>query len=247
MEVVWQTIIFLLCLTAATPNPVLQQPPSASVAAGGTAALSCRVENINVGDYGGSWYRLRKGRQPEWVLVLWASGDIQRGSGITERYLAARDTKSNSYTLNINNMAESDTGSYYCAVYYNNQCYFGNGISLLIPSRQISAPSVHLYPPSAEQLAQAGASVTLSCLAEGFYPGHVRARWTLDEEEAAGGLSAGAAEATRAEDGSYRWSTYLTLPAGQWGSHARYSCQLQHESSQEPIVRTIERESCELR
>ncbi|XP_078392383.1 immunoglobulin kappa light chain-like isoform X2 [Cetorhinus maximus] len=231
-------------LNGVSPTPVLQQPLSASVPKGGTAALSCRVENLNVGDYGGIWYRRRGAQRPEYVLVHWASGSIERAKGITERYLPSRDTKTNSYILTISSIVEADTGAYYCAVSHSNQLHFGTGVQLLIPSRQLSAPTVHLYPPPADQLTRD--NVTLSCLADGFYPGYVRARWTLDGVEAESELWASAAEAAPAKDGSYSWSGYLTLPAGQWGAHSRFSCQLQHESSPEPIASTIEREACQL-
>ncbi|XP_041031929.1 immunoglobulin lambda-1 light chain-like [Carcharodon carcharias] len=244
METLCGIAVFLLCLTGVAPTPVLQQPLSTSVPKGGTAALSCRVEHLNIGDYGGAWYRQRGAQGPEWVLVHWASGSIDRAKGITERYLPSRDTETNSYVLTINSIAEADTGAYYCAVTYNNQLHFGTGVQLLIPSRQLSAPIVHLHPPPADQLTHD--NVTLSCLADGFYPGYVRARWTLDDREAESELCASAVEVSQAKDGSYSWSGYLTLPTGQWDAHSRYSCQLQHESSPEPIVSTIEREACEL-
>ncbi|XP_067833095.1 immunoglobulin lambda-1 light chain-like [Heptranchias perlo] len=246
MEAVQRSLILLLCLTGAAPNPVLRQPPSASVAAGGAGTLSCRVQNLNVRDYGGFWYRERSERRLEWVLTHWASGSIDRSSGITERYQPSWDSVNNTYLLTVNSVAKADMGTYYCAMYYNNQVHFGNGIHLLIPSRQLSAPTVHLYPPSKEELARAraaDAAVTLSCLASGFYPGYVRARWTLDGEETEG---AGPGKAALEDNGSYSWGSYLTLPASRWGSHSLYSCQVWHESSQEPIVHTVDRETCEL-
>ncbi|XP_067869868.1 immunoglobulin lambda-1 light chain-like [Heterodontus francisci] len=246
MEAMSRMLVFFLCLTGATAVPVLQQPLSTSVLSGGDVTLSCRVQNLNVADYGGFWYRLRSGMRPEWVLVQWASGEIKRGQGITERFRPSRDLTTNSYILNVDRVAEADTAAYYCAITYNNQLYFSYGEHLLIRSRDLSMPSVQLYPPPSEQLASLEGNVTLSCLARGFYPGYVRARWTLDGEEAESEKHTGAAEATLNQDGTYSWSSYLTLPTRKWGAHARYACEVHHESSQEPVIGSIERENCEI-
>eukprot|EP00061_Rhincodon_typus_P005661 g25456.t1 len=49
------------------------------------------------------------------------------------------------------------------------------------------------------------------------------------EEEEEGGKAQGTG-------GSYSWSSYLTMSAKDWHAHSRFSCQLEHESSGEPLV-----------
>ncbi|XP_048475113.1 immunoglobulin lambda-1 light chain-like [Rhincodon typus] len=254
MNVFHPLAVFLCFLAGSTSNPVLRQPLSASVPAGGTATLTCQVTNLNIADYGGFWYQLRKGQKPRWVLVHWASGQVDRGTGYTDRYLPYRDSATSSYVLTISSISEADTGTYYCATVKDNMVFFGNGIHLLIPSRQLSPPTIHLYPPPAEQLNCKDSNLTLTCLANGFYPGHVRARWTMDGEEVGRHLVTEAVPQEEEEEGgkaqgtggSYSWSSYLTMSAKDWHAHSRFSCQLEHESSGEPLVAVVDRESCPL-
>ncbi|XP_059499920.1 uncharacterized protein LOC132208268 [Stegostoma tigrinum] len=172
-------------LDPTTSNPVLRQPLSASVPAGGTATSTCWVTNVNIADDGGFWYQLRPGQKPRWVLVHWTSGQGNRGTGYTDRYLPSRDSATSSYMLTISSISEADTGTYYCATVKDNMVFLGNGIHLLIPAPQ----------------------------------------------------------GTR---GSYSWSSYLTIPTKDWQAHSRFSCQLEHESSEEPLVAVVDRESCPL-
>ncbi|XP_043542407.1 immunoglobulin lambda-1 light chain-like, partial [Chiloscyllium plagiosum] len=233
-------------LPGAKSSQALGDAPSVSVTAGGTAALKCQVKGLNVADYGGFWYHLRTVQAPRWVLVHWANGGIVRGTGYTDRFQPSRDAGTSSYVLTITSIAGADTGTYYCATVKDNQVIFGNGVHLFIATRQPSAPTVHLYQPPPEQLAFPGHDVTLTCLASGFYPGYIRARWTMDGKEAERRLVTEAVPAPGGTDGSYSWSGYLTLTADEWHAHSRFSCELHHESSAEPVVGTLDRGSCPL-
>ncbi|GCC48072.1 hypothetical protein chiPu_0032321 [Chiloscyllium punctatum] len=111
---------------------------------------------------------------------------------------------------------------------------------------RLRRPPCTCTSPPPEQLAFPDHDLTLTCLASGFYPGFVRARWTMDGQEAERRMVTESVPEPGGTDGSYSWSGYLTLTAAQWHAHTRFSCELQHESSTEPVVGTFDRSSCPL-
>ncbi|KAK1328583.1 hypothetical protein QTO34_012156 [Cnephaeus nilssonii] len=88
-----------------------------------------------------------------------------------------------------------------------------------------SAPSVTLFPPSAEELRTSKA--TLVCLISDFYPGSVTVAWKADGSPVTQGVETTAP--SKQSNNKYAASSYLSLTPNKWRSGGSYSCQVTHE------------------
>ncbi|XP_032871923.1 immunoglobulin lambda-1 light chain-like [Amblyraja radiata] len=220
---------------------LLQSPTSGPGSAGQTARLECGVQNLDVASYGGQWYRQRPADRPEFVLVHWASGSINRGTGVADRFVPSRDTSTNSYILTIDRLEPRDAAVYYCAVRETDEVYyFGGGTILDIKSSESRKPSLLLLPPSPEETGSGTA--TLSCLVSSFKPGLVALRWAVGGVETENGVTTGAVSPDAGQ--TFRLSSYLRVPAAAWNKGSSYSCSVSHSSLSSPLRHTVSASAC---
>ncbi|KFQ94410.1 Ig lambda-1 chain C regions, partial [Nipponia nippon] len=89
------------------------------------------------------------------------------------------------------------------------------------------SPTVHLVPPSAEELS-GQSKATLVCLLGHFYPSTMQVAWTADGHALTSGIKTN--QTQWQTNNQYMASSYLTLSAADWKSHETYTCTVRHES-----------------
>ncbi|XP_069047766.1 uncharacterized protein [Lepisosteus oculatus] len=118
--------------------------------------------------------------------------------------------------------------------------YFGSGTRLIVTEGEDSAPSVSLLPPSCRELRDRQ-RLTLVCIVTDFYPEAIGVVWRIGSKVIDKGTHL--AEPIRnAAGGSARlFSTTarLTVPEKVWLRGGTFSCEVQHRSLSQPVVRSI--------
>nr|XP_032620606.1 immunoglobulin lambda-1 light chain-like isoform X7 [Chelonoidis abingdonii] len=197
---------------------VLTQPPSVSVSPGQNAQLTCSGNNI--GDNYVHWYQQKPGSAP--LLVIYS--DSSRPSGIPDRFSGANSD--NMATLTITGVQAQDEADYYCQVWDSSTATFGGGTQLTVLGQPKASPTVHLFPPSSEEI-KTKSKATLVCLLDSFYPGSVQVTWKADGQQISTGVET--TKPSKQSDNKYMASSYLSLDGSAWKSHESYTCQVTHD------------------
>nr|AAA59371.1 immunoglobulin light chain [Hydrolagus colliei] len=226
----------LLCLHGTTAAVTLTQPPSISTSPGNTVKITCTMSGGSICSYYTSWYQQKPGSAPVFVWY----GSSTRGQGIPDRFTGS--TGSSDMHLTIRGLQPEDAADYFCGARLRSSPYtflFGKGTKLNLKNPM--APSVTVLPPSPDQIT-AKSKATLVCLVNDFIPGAVEVKWTVDGSARSEGVETSAIK--QEVDNTYSVSSYLTLPASEWESHALYSCLVTHETRADPLKTTIARSTC---
>ncbi|EPQ11104.1 Ig lambda chain C region [Myotis brandtii] len=101
-----------------------------------------------------------------------------------------------------------------------------------------SAPSVSLFPPSAEELANNKA--TLVCLMSDFYPGSVTVAWKANGTPVTQGVET--TKPSKQSNNKYAASSYLSVSSQDWKSASAYSCQVTHDGK--TVEKTVAPSEC---
>ncbi|XP_043385645.1 immunoglobulin lambda-1 light chain isoform X49 [Chelonia mydas] len=197
---------------------VLTQPPSVSLSPGQNAQLTCSGSNI--GSKSVQWYQQKPGSAP--LLLIY--GSSSRPSGIPDRFSGAKS--GNTATLTITGVQAQDEADYYCQVGDNNTYVFGGGTQLTVLGQPKASPTVHLFPPSSEEI-KAKSKATLVCLLGSFYPGLVQVTWKADGQQITTGVET--TKPSKQSDNKFMASSYLSLDASKWKTHETYTCLVTHD------------------
>ncbi|XP_043385596.1 immunoglobulin lambda-1 light chain isoform X40 [Chelonia mydas] len=199
---------------------VLTQPPSVSVSPGQNAQLTCTGEKIDKKYV--QWYQQKPGRAP--VLVIYK--DSERPSGIPDRFSGA--SSGNTATLTITGVQAQDEADYYCERWDSDSSswIFGGGTQLTVLGQSKASPTVHLFPPSSEEI-KTKSKATLVCLLGSFYPGSVQVTWKADGQQISTGVET--TKPSKQSDNKFMASSYLSLDASKWKTHETYTCQVTHD------------------
>nr|AAO16058.1 immunoglobulin lambda light chain [Ornithorhynchus anatinus] len=205
-------LLFVLCTDFVSSLPT--QPPSASVALGQTATITCS----GISNTGASWYQQKPGQAP----VLAMHYDNNRPSGIPDRFSGSRS--GSTATLTIARAQAEDEADYYCqdgSSFWS----FGGGTQLTVLGQPKASPTVNMFAPSSAELDSKKA--TLVCLMGGFYPGSVTVTWKADGATVSEGVET--TKPSKQTDNKYMASSYLTLTPAQWKAKNSYTCQVTHD------------------
>ncbi|XP_074976372.1 immunoglobulin lambda-1 light chain [Caretta caretta] len=197
---------------------VLTQPPAVSVSPGQNAQLTCTGEKID--KYYVQWYQQKPGRAP--VLVIYK--DSERPSGIPDRFSGA--SSGNTATLTITGVQAQDEADYYCEQWDSDSYVFGGGTQLTVLGQPKASPTMHLFPPSSEEI-KTKSKATLVCLLGSFYPGSVQVTWKADGKQLSTGVET--TKPSKQSDNKFMASSYLSLDASKWKSHETYTCLVTHD------------------
>ncbi|XP_015269371.1 PREDICTED: immunoglobulin iota chain-like [Gekko japonicus] len=123
----WPPLLILLVLwcTGSDSQPVLTQPPSASVTPGKTVKLSCVMSSgFDISGYDIYWYQQKPGNPPRYLLYYKSDSSKHQGSGVPSRFSASKDTSANTCHLTITGSLAEDEADYHCATYHGSGSTF---------------------------------------------------------------------------------------------------------------------------
>ncbi|CAM2103160.1 unnamed protein product [Caretta caretta] len=103
---------------------------------------------------------------------------------------------------------------------------FGGGTQLTVLGQPKASPTVHLFPPSSEEI-KTKSKATLVCLLGSFYPGSVQVTWKADGQQISTGVET--TKPSKQSDNKFMASSYLSLDASKWKTHETYTCQVTHD------------------
>lgn len=216
----------------------MTQPASQSVSPGNTVTLSCTVTGFSIGDRTVYWYQQKTGEKPRYLLYYNSDSSKNQGVGVPDRFSGSKDTPKNTGYLTIKSVMLEDEADYYCGVWHptiSGLYIFGSGTSLAVNTGEVKAPSVFIYPPSAQELE--AQSATLVCTASDYKPKTATTEWLVDGRSWTAGVYT--SQIVKQSDNSYMGSTFLTMTSSVYNTHDEYSCKVKHEGKE--YVQTLKR------
>ncbi|XP_043353673.1 immunoglobulin lambda-1 light chain-like isoform X13 [Dermochelys coriacea] len=222
----WAPLLLTLLTycSGVSSQPVVTQEPSMSVTPGGSVTLSCSLSTgaVTSSNYP-SWYQQKPGSAPR--LLIYSTNS--RPSGIPARFSGS--ISGNNAALTITGVQAEDEADYYCSIYTGssaNWWIFGGGTQLTVLGQPKASPTMHLFPPSSEEI-KTKSKATLVCLLGSFYPGSVQVTWKADGQPLSTGVET--TKPSKQSDNKFMASSYLSLDASKWKTHDTYTCQVTHD------------------
>ncbi|CAM2103162.1 unnamed protein product [Caretta caretta] len=115
---------------------------------------------------------------------------------------------------------------YFCTAVCHCAYVFGGGTQLTVLGQPKASPTMHLFPPSSEEI-KTKSKATLVCLLGSFYPGSVQVTWKADGKQLSTGVET--TKPSKQSDNKFMASSYLSLDASKWKSHETYTCLVTHD------------------
>ncbi|XP_043385600.1 immunoglobulin lambda-1 light chain isoform X4 [Chelonia mydas] len=227
----WVTTLLVLvaCWAGSSCQLTLTQPLTMSVTPGETAQLACVLSSgYSISNAYIRWYQQKQGEKPRYLLTYKDDSTQHKGSGVPDRFTASKDTSRNTCFLTISRAQGEDDADYYCSDWNDrtNQYVFGGGTQLTVLGQPKASPTVHLFPPSSEEI-KAKSKATLVCLLGSFYPGLVQVTWKADGQQITTGVET--TKPSKQSDNKFMASSYLSLDASKWKTHETYTCLVTHD------------------
>lgn len=116
-------------------------------------------------------------------------------------------------------------------------CQIFSVITLSVMSTDPKQPTVRILKPPDSDLS--GSQNIIHCVITGFFPSEISVHWQLNKVQLDASRFTNSPVVANSEAEGYSIYSALILPASQWKEEI-YSCVVSHESSQNPIIATLE-------
>nr|7RM0_A Chain A, 2E10.E9 Fab heavy chain [Mus musculus]7RM0_C Chain C, 2E10.E9 Fab heavy chain [Mus musculus]7RM0_E Chain E, 2E10.E9 Fab heavy chain [Mus musculus]7RM0_G Chain G, 2E10.E9 Fab heavy chain [Mus musculus] len=209
-------------------GPELKKP-------GETVKISCKASGYTFTNYGMNWVKQAPGKGLKWMgWINSNTGEPTYAEEFKGRFAFSLETSASTAYLQINNLKNEDTATYFCARWANCGCamdYWGQGTTVTVSSAKTTPPSV--YPLAPGSAAQTNSMVTLGCLVKGYFPEPVTVTWN------SGSLSSGVHTFPAVlQSDLYTLSSSVTVPSSTWPSET-VTCNVAHPASSTKVDKKI--------
>nr|1IAI_H Chain H, IDIOTYPIC FAB 730.1.4 (IGG1) OF VIRUS NEUTRALIZING ANTIBODY [Mus musculus] len=212
-------------------GPELKKP-------GETVKISCKASGYTFTNYGMNWVKQAPGKGLKWMAwINTYTGEPTYADDFKGRFAFSLETSASTAYLQINNLKNEDTATYFCARdgYYENYYamdYWGQGTSVTVSSAKTTAPSVYPLAPVCGDTT--GSSVTLGCLVKGYFPEPVTLTWN------SGSLSSGVHTFPAVlQSDLYTLSSSVTVTSSTTPSQS-ITCNVAHPASSTKVDKKID-------
>nr|6WMW_H Chain H, FAB3P10 heavy chain fragment [Homo sapiens] len=215
-------------------GPELKKP-------GETVKISCKASGYTFTDYGVIWVKQAPGKALKWMgWINTYTGEPTYADDLKGRFAFSLETSASSASLQINNLKNEDTATYFCARRYGPEDidYWGQGTTLTVSSASTKGPSVFPLAPSSKSTS--GGTAALGCLVKDYFPEPVTVSWN------SGALTSGVHTfpAVLQSSGLYSLSSVVTVPSSSLGTQT-YICNVNHKPSNTKVDKKVEPKSCD--
>ncbi|XP_037398046.1 immunoglobulin lambda-1 light chain-like isoform X2 [Pygocentrus nattereri] len=227
MEFLFVTLLLLLTIIYPSSGVVniVQEPKMSFVNLNSSVTLKCDHDNTD--HYRMSWYR-QTGEKQDLELLAFSMGqnsvNIEPPFDKTDKYKFTRPEVKKGM-LQIKNMEARDSAIYFCATNgRNTPAYFGAGTKLTVLDPKItpSKPTVRILKPILNEECRKE-TVTVVCVADNFYPDHVKVSWTVGGVVRTDGVATDSA-ATQNSENKYNITSRLSISYKEWIKEAEINC-----------------------
>nr|1OB1_B Chain B, ANTIBODY, LIGHT CHAIN [Mus musculus]1OB1_E Chain E, ANTIBODY, LIGHT CHAIN [Mus musculus] len=211
-------------------GPQLKKP-------GETVRISCKASGYTFTTAGIQWVQRLPGKDLKWIgWINTHSGVPQYADDFKGRFAFSLETSASTAFLQIINLKNEDTATYFCARNYyrfdGGMDFWGQGTSVTVSSAKTTAPSVYPLAPVCGDTT--GSSVTLGCLVKGYFPEPVTLTWN------SGSLSSGVHTFPAVlQSDLYTLSSSVTVTSSTWPSQS-ITCNVAHPASSTKVDKKIE-------
>nr|3O2V_H Chain H, Chimeric antibody Fab 1E9, heavy chain [synthetic construct]3O2W_H Chain H, Chimeric antibody Fab 1E9, heavy chain [Homo sapiens] len=216
-------------------GPELKKP-------GETVKISCKASGYMFTNYGMNWVKQAPGKALKWMgWINPYTGESTFADDFKGRFAFFLETSATTAYLQINNLKNEDTATYFCArgtTIVRAFDYWGQGTSVTVSSASTKGPSVFPLAPSSKSTS--GGTAALGCLVKDYFPEPVTVSWN------SGALTSGVHTfpAVLQSSGLYSLSSVVTVPSSSLGTQT-YICNVNHKPSNTKVDKKVEPKSCD--
>nr|2W65_A Chain A, ANTI-CITRULLINATED COLLAGEN TYPE II FAB ACC4 [Mus musculus]2W65_C Chain C, ANTI-CITRULLINATED COLLAGEN TYPE II FAB ACC4 [Mus musculus] len=208
-------------------GPELKKP-------GETVKISCKASGYTFTDYSIHWVKQAPGKGLKWMgWINTETGEPTYTDDFKGRFAFSLESSASTAFLQINNLKNEDTATYFCAraTTATELAYWGQGTLVTVSAAKTTPPSV--YPLAPGSAAQRNSMVTLGCLVKGYFPEPVTVTWN------SGSLSSGVHTFPAVlQSDLYTLSSSVTVPSSTWPSET-VTCNVAHPASSTKVDKKI--------
>nr|ADW95913.1 T-cell receptor gamma chain [Ginglymostoma cirratum] len=232
-------LVSVACFSCSGLAQSLRQPMlSVSRARTKMARFRCILEDVDFASVIVHWYRHTPSQGFRRILYVTGARPVY-DDDLADRFTSENVEKEKSSLLDIRNIAESDAGVYYCAIWdVGALLQFGTGTRLVVTGYNVREPKIQTFGPNETEL-DLNNRAAVVCLLTDFFPEVIRVQWIIGDKNAPSDqVLTDAVE--KQENDAYSVVSRLIITKLEWTSQ-NISCRAEHETN--PAKVTIPKES----